>query len=199
MQRPNFEELQNVWLLTYSRASLLDARRFLNAMDAAKPGSVELRALIDAAVVAYARPFSKCQVTRERRLVPLKDVPPPPRLADFHQDALDLRNTMIGHKDATPSQRYTATPNVVLVQINSKHFALNTAMIGEMESPMKNALKDLCAYFVKHCDEKLSRWAKAHRSEVMKNPLGEYELVISEPPADWIIPFHPKRGTDFRA
>jgi hypothetical protein len=71
-------------------------------------------------------------------------------------------------------------------------------MIGEMESPMKNALKDLCAYFVKHCEQNLSLWKKAFGSQVMKNPPGVYELAISEPPADWIIPFHPKRGEDFR-
>jgi hypothetical protein len=34
MPRPTFEELQAVWLLMYSRASLLDAMAFLKAMDA---------------------------------------------------------------------------------------------------------------------------------------------------------------------
>lgn len=199
MPRPTFEELQTVWLLMYSRASLLDAVAFLKAMDAVKPASVELRALIDAAFVTYARPFSKCQVPRGRRIVPLKDVPPPPHLGEFHQDALDARNTMVGHKDATPSQRYTATPNVVLVEINSENFTLNTAMFGEMEAPMKNALKELCGYFVKHCEQHLSLWKKAYGSEVIKKPPGVYELVISDPPADWMIPFHPKRGVDFRA
>jgi len=35
-------------------------------------------------------------------------------------------------------------------------------------------------------------------SELMKYPPGQYELVISEPPADWLIPCRPKYGPDFR-
>ena len=64
--RPTLEELQTFWLLAYSRSSLLDARAFLKAMDTARPGSLELRAMLDAAVVAYARPFTKFQLTRPR-------------------------------------------------------------------------------------------------------------------------------------
>jgi len=68
------------------------------------------------------------------------------------------------------------------------------AMIGEMEPPMRKALRELCAYFLKHCAEKLRPLTKAYYPEVMKNQPGQCELVISEPPADWIIPFHSKRG-----
>jgi hypothetical protein len=191
MRRPTIEELQTFWLLVYSRASLLEANALLKAMEIAKPESIELRAIIDAAVIAYARPFNKFQVTRERRVAPLADISPPTHLAEFHQDALDLRNKLIGHKDATPAQRHTTTPNVVLVHINSKGFNLHTTIIGEMETPMRNALKELCAYFVKHCEKNLRPLTKGYFSEVMKHSPGVYEFVISEPPADWIRPFRP--------
>jgi hypothetical protein len=197
--RPTVEDLQNIWLLTYSRSSLIETDEFLKALETVAPRSVQHRALIDAAVAAYGRPFTQCRVARRRTVVPLKGIPPPPHLAEFHQDALNMRNTMIGHKDATPAQGYTATPNVVLVHINSKEFRLYTTTIGEMELPMRSALKELCAYFLKHCAEKLRSLTKAYYSEVMKNQPGKYELVISEPPADWITPFQPKRGADFRA
>jgi hypothetical protein len=81
--RPTFDELQTFWLLAYSRASLLEAKALLKAMETAKPKSVELRAMIDAAVVAYARPFNKFQVTREKRVAPLGDIPPPTHLPSF--------------------------------------------------------------------------------------------------------------------
>jgi hypothetical protein len=191
MGRPTIEELQTFWLLAYSRTSLLDARAFLNAMDTVKPKSIELRAMIDAAVVAYARPFNKFQVTRERRVAPLADIPPPTHLAEFHQDALDLRDKMIGHKDATPARRHTTTPNVVLVHINSKGFNLHTTIIGEMETPMRNALKELCDYFVGHCEKNLRPLTRGYFSEVMRHPPGVYEMVISEPPDDWLRPFRP--------
>jgi hypothetical protein len=191
MCRPTIEELQTFWLLAYSRASLLDANAFLEAMETANPNSIEVRAMIDAAVVAYARPFNKFQVTRERRVAPLAEIPPPTHLAEFHQDALDLRNKLIGHKDATPARRHTTTPNVALVHIDSEGFNLHTTIISEMEAPMRNALKELCAYFVKHCEKNLRPLTRGYFSEVMKHPPGRYELVISKPPADWIRPFRP--------
>jgi hypothetical protein len=197
--RPTVEDLQAIWLFTYSRSSLLDAANFLAELDKVAPESVQYLALVDAAVAAYGRPFTACWVPAKRRVVPLKNVHPPQHLAEFHEYALILRNTIVGHKDATPAKGYTATPNIVLVRIGSGKFALHTGMIGEMGPALKNALNELCAYFVKHCEENLSRLTKNCRSEVMKNPPGEYELVISEPPADWLIPFRTKDGADFRA
>jgi hypothetical protein len=199
MARPSLEELQRVWLLAYSRASFLEAAEFLKAMDAANPESVTFRALVHAAFVAYARPFNQCKVPGRRRLVPLKDVPPPPLLADFHRHALDARNTTIGHKDATPARGYTATPNVMLFEIKSSNFGINTAMPSEMKDPMKKAMRELCDHFVKHCEQELGRWKRAYGSEVMKKPPGDYELVICEPPFDWMIPARTKHGADFRA
>jgi hypothetical protein len=77
-------------------------------------------------------------------------------------------------------------------------FDLNGTMIGGMRPEMKRALSELCAYFVKACEPNLTRLRKRYLSEVMKNPPGQYELVISESPADWLIPFRPKYGPDFR-
>jgi hypothetical protein len=168
-------------------------------MDAAKPESVELRALIDAALVAYARPFSQCNVPRRGRVRPLEDVPPPRHLAEFHEEALIARNTMVGHKDATPAEGYTATPNIVLIEVRSDSVAINGAMPGEMKDRMKHALKELCDHFVKHCEQGLSLWKKAYGCEVTKKGPGEYELVLCEPPFDWLVPFRIKHGVDFKA
>ena len=197
--RPTVEDLQAIWLFTYSRSSLLDAAKFLAELDKVAPESLQYRALIDAAVVAYARPFTVCWLPPKRKkVVPLKCVLPPQHLAEFHEHALILRDTMIGHKDATPAKGYTATPNIVVVRIYPGTFSLNSTMIGEMEPALKSALPELCAHFVKQCEGNLSRLSKIYRSELMKNPPGKYELVISEPPADWLIPFRPKHGADFR-
>jgi hypothetical protein len=196
--RPTVEHLQDIWLFTYSRSSLLDAVGFLAELDKATPESLQYRALIDAAIAAYTRPFTTCLLPPNRKVVPLKDVLPTPHLAEFHEHALILRDTMIGHKDATPAKGYTATPNMVVVRIYPDNFSLNSAMIGEMEPPLKNALRELCAHFVEHCEGNLSRLRKIYLSELMKNPPGQYELVISEPPADWLIPFRTKHGADFR-
>jgi hypothetical protein len=198
--RPTVEDLQAIWLFTYSRSSLLDAAAFLAEVDKVVPESLQYRALVDAAVVAYARPFTVCLLPPERkRVVPLKDVLPPQHLAEAHEHARNLRDTVIGHKDATPAKGYTATMNIVLVDVYPDTFSLNSTMTGEMLPPLKTALLELCAYFVKHCEGNLSRLTKIYRSELLKNPPGRYELVISEPPADWLIRFRPKHGDDFRA
>jgi hypothetical protein len=197
--RPTVEDLQAIWLFTYSRDSLLDAANFLAELDKIAPESLQYRALVDAAVAAYARPFTVCWLPPKRKkVVPLKDVRPPQHLAEAHEHALIMRDTMIGHKDATPAKGYTATPNMVVVRIYPDNFSLNATVIGEMLAPLKNALSELCAYFVKHCEANLSRLKKIYLSELMKNSPGQYELVISEPPADWLIPFRSKHGDDFR-
>ena len=196
--RPTIENLQDIWLFTYSRSSLLDAAGFLSELDKVAPESLQHRALIDAGLAAYARPFTTCFLPPKRKVVPLQDVPPPHHLR-FHEDALISRNTMIGHKDATPAKGYTATQNIVVVGICSDNFSLNSTMIGEMCSASKNALSELCDYFVKYCEANLSRLKKIYLAEFMKHQPGKYELVISEPPADWLIPFRTKHGDDFRA
>ena len=109
--------------------------------------------------------------------------------------------TMIGHTDATPAKGYTATPNRVKVGIDPdpRNFSLNSTMIGgEMLPPLRSALPELGDHFVKHCEANLSRLKKIYLPELMKNPPGKYELVISEAPADWLIPFRTKHGADFR-
>jgi hypothetical protein len=205
--RPNVEDLQAIWLFTYARSSLLDAANFLGELSEIvpelskiTPESLRYRALVDAAVVAYSRPFTTCFLPPNRKkVVPLKDALPPQHLAQFHEDALAMRDTAIGHKDATPAKGYTATPNIVLVGILPDNFSLNATTFGQMLPSMKNALGKLCDYFVNQCEANLSRLRKIYLSEFMKHRPGLYELVISEPPSDWLIPFRgPKHGEDYR-
>jgi len=205
--RPTVDDLQAIWLFTYSRSSFLDAANFLAALSEVvpelgkvTPESLHYRALAAAAVVSYGRPFTTCFLPPDRkRVVPLAGVLPPPHLAQFHDNALTARHTMIGHKDATPAKGYTASPNMLLVGIYPDNtFSLHATMPGQMEPAMKSGLSELCVHFAKHCDANLSRLTKPYRSELMKNPPGQYELVISEPPANWIVPFQTKHGADFR-
>jgi hypothetical protein len=144
------------------------------------------------------RPFTTCFLPPNRKVKPLGNVPIPQHLAQFHEHAINLRDTMIGHTDATPVKGYTASPNIVVVRINPNTFNLRSVTIGEMEPALKNALLQLCVHFRKHCESNLSRLTKIYRSELMQHPPGQYELVISEPPADWLVPFRTKHGDDFR-
>jgi hypothetical protein len=114
LMRPTVEDLQAIWLFTYSRGSLLDAASFFAELDTVPSESVQGRALIEATLVAYARPFNNCYLPLKRgKVIPLEDVPPPQHLAEVHREVLNLRNTVIGHKDATARQ------NIVRVTIPS--------------------------------------------------------------------------------
>src|ERR1700747_1798787 len=116
--RPTVEDLQAIWRFTYSRASLLEAVKYLEELDTVATDSPQYRALIHATIAAYARPFTSCYLPpRRKKVVPLKDILPPRHLTQFHGHALTMRDTMIGHTDATPAEGYTATPNIVVVRI----------------------------------------------------------------------------------
>src|SRR5262245_28507734 len=98
--RPTVEDLQAIWLFTYSQSSLLDAANCLASLSEVvpelgkvTPESLQYRALAAAAVVSYGRPFTTCFLPPERkRVVPLAGVPSPSHLAEFHDNALTLRN-----------------------------------------------------------------------------------------------------------
>jgi hypothetical protein len=198
--RPTVEDLQAIWLFTYSRAAFMDAADFLVELDKVETKSLLHRALVHAAIMAYAQPFGHCYLPHEpKRIVPLKGVLPPHQLKEAHQHALDLRDTMIGHTDATPAKGYRTTMNRVAVRICHKHLGLDSIIIVGMPPRLKKELTELCAYFRQHCETNLSRLKKPYLSEFTKYPLGEYELVICEPPADWLIPWRNKHGDDFRA
>lgn len=203
---PTVEDLQAIWRFTYSRSSLLDAKNFLGQLSEVAPElgvltpeSLRYRALVEAAVVSYGRPFTTCYLPPKRKVKPLGDVSPPQHLAQFHNDALILRDKMVGHKDATPAEGYTWSPNIVVVRIYPDgDFSLNATMLGQMEPSMKRGLTELCDHFVKHCEASLSGLRGRYVPELMKNPVGQYELVIAEPPAAWLTPFQTKHGDDFR-
>src|SRR5262245_23436258 len=113
--RPTVEELQAIWLFTYSRAAFMDAADFLGELDKVETKSLLHRALVHAAITAYAQPFGPCFLPPEpkKMVVPLEGVLPPQQFKEAHQHALDVRNTMIGHTDATPAKGYRTTMNRV--------------------------------------------------------------------------------------
>jgi hypothetical protein len=191
--RPSHDELKRLWLHAYSRSSLHEANEWLDVLPSAPADSSVARALICAAVVAYARPFSRFRVTPTEEVAPLRGIAPPQHLVENHQDAIDLRNKMIGHKDATPAKRHATTPNMVLIHLTPTHFDLHTTMIGGMDEPVRLALKELCLFFVRHCETVMKPLTKALFPEISKRQPGTYELVISEPPAEWLRPFCPQQ------
>jgi len=66
--RPTSADLKGLWLHAYSRSSLIQAGHWVADMETRNSQS-QFRALICAAVVAYARPFTTPRVTKSERIV----------------------------------------------------------------------------------------------------------------------------------
>jgi hypothetical protein len=189
--RPTFEDLKAICLLSYSRSAFNEASEWLEQI-----GSVQDRiryenrrhyeALVYAAVVTYCRPFTKSQLTPTERVIPLNDVSPPQHLAAAHENMLNLRDKVIGHKDAVPTKGYSSTPNMILLDRVDPGFQLHTTRLGEMEAEQRKAAKELCSYFLQHCEAKLRPLTRKYHAELMHYPEGSYELLITEPPNEWI-------------
>ena len=95
--RPTVEDLQAIWLFTYSRGSLLDAANFLAELGKVTPESFQYRALVDAAVTAYTRPLTTCSATQTKDR-PLKNVPPPnPTSASMNLIGNSIKTFMYFH------------------------------------------------------------------------------------------------------
>ena len=183
--RPTFEDLKAIWLLCYSRSAFNEASGWLQEMETVQdPGHYE--ALVYAAAVAYSRPFTKSQVTPDKRVIPLDGVSPPSHLVIAHENLLDLRDKVIGHKDAVPTKGYSGTPNMILLDRIGSRFELNTTRLGEMAAEQRKAAEELCSYFVRHCEAKLRPLTQKYYPELIRYPEGVYELLISEPPNEWI-------------
>ena len=56
----------------------------------------------------------------------------------------------------------------------------------------RKAAKELCAHFVTYCNTQLRAVARKYRTVLLRYPEGAYELLISEPPEEWI---RPRSGT----
>ena len=192
--RPSRDELERLWLHAYARSSFNEAHQWLDLLPKMQRDSPEMQAILCAAVVAYARPFSRFRVSPTKEIAPLSGVAPPKQLRDNHRDALDLRNKVIGHKDAMPAKQHTTTPNIVLLHVTPTYFEMHTTTVGSMDESTREALKELCVFFKKHCEKIIRPLTKRNVSEVLKRSPDVYELIVSDAPSEWLRPFRPQRG-----
>src|SRR6266542_2572025 len=176
--RPSHEELKTLWVYCYARASLLEAEQWLDAMGHTDAESSQFRALLCAAVVAYARPFTISQVTPKERLVPLDGVLPPPQLVASHAMLLKSRDKLFGHKDGTPAKGDSTTPNLLLIRRRATDVDLHTVFVKEMGPHTRKEAKELCSHFVAHCESLAQPILDRCQPEIMRRPIGVYELLV---------------------
>jgi len=167
----------------------LEAVNYVDAMQTAPPLSIQLRALVHAAVVSYARPFTKSQITRDHRVVPLRGILPPPHFACLHKELLTMRDKVIGHKDVTLGEEKSGVPNIVVIKRGENGAtSLRTIAVASFSVEKLAGIRELCAHFINYCNEQGRPLMERCQSAVFSLPPATYELLVSEPPKEWVRP-----------
>ena len=193
--QPSPEEQIDIWRYAYARSSMNEAKATFELLISNKGlDRTTRRGLICAAIVSYARPFTAWQVSKSKRMVPLQDAPPvSDKLRVTHHDYLELRDKVVGHKDATPGPGRVGHPNVVLLEIDAKGYDLHTTEFDVSDAVLQE-LATLASLFIAHCEEKLIPLMTKFKAELKALEPGTYLVAPTEPPDAWIRRIPPVRS-----
>ena len=119
--------------------------------------------------------------------MPLGDAPAsvPAHLKVTHNDYLELRDKVVGHKDATPGPGRSGHPNVVHLDIDLDGFNLHTTEFDISDAVLKE-LAELADFFLAHCVAQLTPLMTKFSAELKALGPGHYNLTPAEPPTPWI-------------
>jgi hypothetical protein len=182
MSTPSQHDRIEIWRYTYARSSLIEAREAAKLLIAHPEFSDEIKqAIVYQIAIAYARPFTKSQVTDSKRIVPLAGDLVPAEFRQLHDEYLQMRDQTIGHKDAVAFP--SAPLNKVFVSVDDIGFELHTVSPFTMLDTGLQKTISLCDRLVKCCVSKLRDHCH-HFAGVRK---GIYVLSIEENPAEWLL------------
>ena len=182
MTTPSQHARIEIWRYTYARSSLIEAKEAAKFLIAHQklPDQVQ-QAIVYQVVVAYARPFTKSQVTKSKRIVPLASNVVPAEFQDLHNEHLQMRDCTIGHKDAVAFP--LAPLNKVIISVDDTGFELHTVSPYRMfETGLQQTVK-LCDYLIRYCESKVQEYC-SHFVGVGK---GVYILSIEADPVEWLV------------
>lgn len=184
MSAPSQHDRIEIWRYTYARSSLIEASEAAKFLVAHPPPTLPWqvqKALVGQIVTAYARPFTKSQITASKRIIPLAEEIVPTAFQDLHSEHLEMRNRAIGHKDAVG---FPATAlNRVLVHVNNDtDFELLTISPDSMTDSALHRTVELCQHLVAHCEAEVLKYA----SHFFGVGAGDYFLSIEESPTEWL-------------
>jgi hypothetical protein len=182
MNAPSQHERIEIWRYTYARSSLIEAREAAKLLLAHRefPDEVQ-KAIVCQIVVAYARPFTKSQVTESKRILPLESELVPDKFQALHKEHLEMRDRGIGHKDAIA---FPSSPmNRVIIRRDDTGFELHTVSHYTMFEGGLRQTVELCDYLIQHCLSKLTPFCGCFVG-VEK---GVYVLSIEENPKEWLL------------
>ena len=182
MSAPLQDDRIEIWRYIYARSSLIEAREAAKLLLVRRDLSDEVkRAIICQIVVAYARPFTKSQVTDSKRIQPLAEDIVPVEFQDLHKEHLQMRDRAFGHKDAVAFP--STTLNRVVVQVDDRGVEFHTISPFTMLDAGLQRTITLCDRLMEHCESKVKPYSQ-HFAAVTK---GIYVLSLEHNPARWLL------------
>jgi len=182
MSTPSQDDRIEIWRYTYARSSLIEAREAAKLLSSHPEFPDEIKqAIVYQIVIAYARPFTKSQVTDSKRIVPLASDVVPIEFRQLHDEYLQMRDRTIGHKDAVA---FSSAPlNKVIVRVDDTGFELHTISPFTMLDTGLQQTISLCNRLIEHCVSKVQAYCH-HFVGVGK---GTYVLSIDGNPTEWLL------------
>jgi hypothetical protein len=189
---PTLDEQIDIWRYAYARSAMNEAKATIHALVTNKSVDFTIRrGLIYAFIVCYARPFTKWRVPPNKHLAPLEGAPAVPgHLQATHKDYLELRDKVVGHKDATVTPGRKGHPNVVHLRLHAGGIEMYTTEFDVDEKTLME-LMELTEYFLAYCEAQIRPLMEKIKPELKAFGPGSYDLSPAEPPAPWIRQVRP--------
>ena|ERR1039457_3567328 len=185
MKEPSIIERFDLWRFAYSRSSFIESRQTARLLLKIQEDIIlgHRTALLTALVVTYARPFTKAQITKETRIIPMHDMPVPSEHSNIHQKFLELRNQVFGHKDATGPDTGDGKLNRVLFIIKNGHLELHTVKADSIDQASLKEIELLTGKLITNLDSKIADFMAKYP---FPNGNGHYALNLDVPSEPWI-------------
>jgi hypothetical protein len=184
MSKPTKIERLRFWQHVYARSSFMQARRSVELLLSENPNyqSALRTALTVAMVVCYARPF------KQWPHVKLSDKIIPAKYKGVHDEAIQIRDKIISHRDVGPPTTAWGFINQVRVTVEGSDLTINTLSPGIENSKAKKLL-GLIEVLGPMMDKEHSLFLKNHLTP--PPPEGCYFVSVEDDPERWLQPTPP--------
>jgi hypothetical protein len=144
------------------------------------------KALLVSIVVSYATPFTKAQVSKNKRIIPLDERLVPQRYKKIHSEFLIMRNRVFGHKDATVGPSFGPV-NKVIIHVAPTFLDVHTASPFELTKSALQETIQLCRELITIADQHVSKFVTMHFNGGKIPELGIYEIDIEAASENWLV------------
>lgn len=143
-------------------------------------------ALLTALIVTYARPFTVAQVAPKRKLIPMHDIPVPAEHKSLHDDHMEMRHQVFGHKDATGPDTGSGLLNQVRFVLGDGYLNLHTVRAGFYEPRRLQETETLANELVALLDDKINDFMESYPLPISEKE-GVFVLNLDDPTKPWIV------------